>query len=99
MGDVIRHYYGVQFHPEVGHTQGGDEILRRFVLDICRAKPEWTPNSIIQQSVERIRQQVGDQDALSAISGGVDSAVATALVSAPLATSSRYFWDTDCCAR
>lgn len=80
MGDVIRHYYGVQFHPEVGHTQGGDEILRRFVLDICRAKPEWTPNSIIQQSVERIRQQVGDQAALSAISGGVDSAVATALV-------------------
>ncbi len=80
MGDINRQYYGVQFHPEVRHTPGGDEILRRFVVDICQAQPEWTPASIIQQSVERIRLQVGDQMALSAISGGVDSAVATALV-------------------
>ncbi len=80
MGDVNRKYYGVQFHPEVRHTPGGEEILRRFVVDICQAKPEWTPDSIIQQSVDRIRRQVGDQTALSAISGGVDSAVATALV-------------------
>lgn len=78
--DLSRNYYGVQFHPEVRHTPGGEEILRRFVVDICRCKPEWTPESIIQQSVARIQQQVGDRAVLSAISGGVDSAVATALV-------------------
>jgi GMP synthase (glutamine-hydrolysing) len=80
MGDLNRHYYGVQFHPEVRHTPGGREILRRFVVDICHAQADWTPASIIQQSIERLRVQVGDQLALSAISGGVDSAVATALV-------------------
>jgi GMP synthase (glutamine-hydrolysing) len=78
--DLSRNYYGVQFHPEVRHTPRGEEILRRFVVDICRCKPEWTPESIIQQSIARIQQQVGDRAVLSAISGGVDSAVATALV-------------------
>lgn len=78
--DENRQYYGVQFHPEVRHTPGGEEILRRFVVDICRAQPAWTPESIIKQGVENIRRQVGDQTVLSAISGGVDSAVATALV-------------------
>ncbi|MBN1536618.1 MAG: glutamine-hydrolyzing GMP synthase [Anaerolineales bacterium] len=80
MGDVNKKYYGLQFHPEVRHTPHGEEILRRFVVEICHAKPEWTPESIIQQSIERIQKQVGEQTVLSAISGGVDSAVATALV-------------------
>jgi len=80
MGDVARGYYGVQFHPEVRHTPGGPEILRRFVIDICGALPEWTPESIISSSVERIRRQVGDERVISAASGGVDSSVATALV-------------------
>ncbi len=80
IGDNNRGYYGVQFHPEVRHTPGGLELLRRFVLDICRATPDWTPDSIIQSSVELIREQVGDQKVLSAVSGGVDSSVATALV-------------------
>jgi GMP synthase (glutamine-hydrolysing) len=80
MGDLQRHYYGVQFHPEVRHTPGGTEILRRFVVDICGAQAEWTPESIITVSVARICQQVGDERVLSAVSGGVDSSVATALV-------------------
>jgi GMP synthase (glutamine-hydrolysing) len=80
MGDASRHYYGLQFHPEVRHTEGGAEILRRFVLDICGASPNWTPASIIEASVERIRAQVGGERVLAAVSGGVDSSVAAALV-------------------
>ena len=80
MGDLRRNYYGLQFHPEVRHTPGGMEMLRRFVVDICQAAPEWTPDSIIQQSVEQIRARVGKERVLSAVSGGVDSSVATALV-------------------
>ncbi len=80
IGDLQRMRFGLQFHPEVRHTPSGSEVLRRFAVDICGAKPEWTPESIIQQGVERIRQQAGEAAALSAISGGVDSSVATALV-------------------
>jgi GMP synthase (glutamine-hydrolysing) len=80
MGDLSRRYYGVQFHPEVHHTPGGPELLRRFVTDICQVQPDWTPDAIIEQSVERVRKQVGSQPVLSAVSGGVDSSVATALV-------------------
>ncbi len=80
MGDLERRRFGVQFHPEVRHTPGGQELLRRFVIEMCGAKPEWTPESIIRQSVERVRTQVGEQRVLSAVSGGVDSSVATALV-------------------
>jgi GMP synthase (glutamine-hydrolysing) len=80
MGDLSRNYFGVQFHPEVRHTPAGTEILRRFVIDICHAQPDWTPASIIASSVESIRSQVGNQKVLSAVSGGVDSSVATALV-------------------
>lgn len=80
IGDMQRHYYGVQFHPEVRHTPGGAEILRRFVVDICGARAEWTPESIISASITRIRHQVGKERVLSAVSGGVDSSVATALV-------------------
>jgi GMP synthase (glutamine-hydrolysing) len=80
VGDLARDYYGVQFHPEVHHTPGGEEILRRFVQDICRARPEWTPESIVSESVKRVRAQVGDEKALAAVSGGVDSSVAAALV-------------------
>ncbi len=80
MGDIDRRYYGLQFHPEVHHSPNGREILSRFVLNICQALPEWTPNSIIASSVDRIRQQVGSDSVLSAVSGGVDSSVATALI-------------------
>ncbi len=80
MGDLERRYFGLQFHPEVHHTPGGTEILRRFVVDVCQARPDWTPDSIIAQSVERVRAQVGEAAVLSAVSGGVDSSVATVLV-------------------
>ncbi|MBM3180022.1 MAG: glutamine-hydrolyzing GMP synthase [Chloroflexi bacterium] len=80
MGDMQRKYFGVQFHPEVHHTPNGVELLKHFAIDICGAKPEWTPISIIDESVKRIREQVGNQRVLAAVSGGVDSTVAAALV-------------------
>ena len=80
IGDTTRNYYGMQFHPEVRHTPDGAKILRRFVVDICQASPDWTPESIIEESVKRIRAQVGGERVLAAVSGGVDSSVATALV-------------------
>ncbi|MGQ9832202.1 MAG: glutamine-hydrolyzing GMP synthase [Candidatus Villigracilaceae bacterium] len=80
MGDVARNYYGIQFHPEVHHTPGGGEMLRRFAIEICGLQPNWTPQSIISSSIERIRAQVGSERVLAAVSGGVDSSVAAALV-------------------
>jgi GMP synthase (glutamine-hydrolysing) len=80
IGEPARRYYGVQFHPEVRHTMGGSEILRKFVVDICGARTEWTPASIIQHAIQRIQAQVGSERVLSAVSGGVDSSVATTLV-------------------
>jgi GMP synthase (glutamine-hydrolysing) len=80
MGDPARNYYGLQFHPEVNHTQGGAEILRRFVIDLCGCVPDWTPASIIEESLTHIRHQVGGERVLAAVSGGVDSSVAAALV-------------------
>jgi len=80
MGDLERGYFGVQFHPEVSHTPDGKEMLQRFVIDVCEANASWTPESIIAESIERVRAQVGKGKVLSAVSGGVDSSVATALV-------------------
>jgi len=80
MGDMQRKYFGVQFHPEVHHTPHGEKLLQHFVIDICAARPEWTPRSIIDDSVERVRRQVGKERVLAAVSGGVDSSVAAALV-------------------
>jgi GMP synthase (glutamine-hydrolysing) len=80
MADPARKYYALQFHPEVNHTVGGSEIIRRFVTEIAGVTPDWTPQSIIEQSVERIRRQVGSNRVLAAVSGGVDSSVAAALV-------------------
>ncbi|NMC53958.1 MAG: glutamine-hydrolyzing GMP synthase [Chloroflexi bacterium] len=80
MGNPSARRYGVQFHPEVNHTPGGKDLLRRFAVEICQAAPSWTPDSIIHQAVEQIRARVGSRRVLSAVSGGVDSSVATALV-------------------
>lgn len=80
MGDLNRHYYGLQFHPEVKHTPRGLEMLERFIVDICQAQQTWTPASIIAEATKHIQQQVGKNPVLSAVSGGVDSSVATAMV-------------------
>ena len=80
IGDVQQKRYGLQFHPEVNHTQYGRQILSNFVKEICDCKAEWTPDSIIEQAVSRIKDQVGNQPILATISGGVDSSVATMLV-------------------
>ena len=80
MGDFKRKYFGVQFHPEVHHTPNGIELLRHFAVNICGAQPDWTPASIIEDSVARIRAHVGSERVLAAVSGGVDSSVAAALV-------------------
>jgi GMP synthase (glutamine-hydrolysing) len=80
LGDLEHGYYGLQFHPEVGHTPAGGQILERFVREVCGCQGDWTPESIIDQAVQRIQAQVGAARVLSAVSGGVDSSVATALV-------------------
>jgi GMP synthase (glutamine-hydrolysing) len=80
MSDPDHKRYGLQFHPEVHHTVGGSAIIETFVFEICGATAEWTPKSIIQQTIDRIRNQVGDQQVVAAVSGGVDSTVAAALV-------------------
>lgn len=80
MGDLQRNYYGLQFHPEVQHTPIGKKIINRFVHDICGADYDWKPSSIILQTKERIREQVSTHPVISAVSGGVDSTVATSLV-------------------
>ncbi|MGI9952278.1 glutamine-hydrolyzing GMP synthase [Moorellaceae bacterium AZ2] len=80
MSDPERKLYGVQFHPEVKHTPLGQEILRRFLFQVCGAKGDWTVSSFIQDQVKAIRERVGDGRALCALSGGVDSSVAAALV-------------------
>ena len=80
MADDERGYYGLQFHPEVTHTRQGQRILRRFVIDICGCEALWTAENIIDESVARIREQVGDQEVLLGLSGGVDSSVVAALL-------------------
>ena len=77
---VERGVYGIQFHPEVVHTPYGQQVLRNFLIDICGADGTWSARSVIEEQIERIREQVGDGRALCALSGGVDSSVAALLV-------------------
>ncbi|MBV8559382.1 MAG: glutamine-hydrolyzing GMP synthase [Acidimicrobiia bacterium] len=78
--DLERALFGVQFHPEVVHTPRGQEILKHFLYDVCGCRPSWTMVSIIEQAVESVRARVGDEKVICGLSGGVDSAVAAALV-------------------
>jgi len=79
-GDPARRLYGLQFHPEVSHTPWGGEVLRAFLYEVCGCRPTWTMASFIERSVEEIRGAVGSGRAIVALSGGVDSATAAALV-------------------
>ena len=80
MADEERRFYGVQFHPEVTHTKRGAVILERFVLDICGTKADWIMHDHISEAVEKIRAQVGNEEVILGLSGGVDSSVAAALI-------------------
>jgi GMP synthase (glutamine-hydrolysing) len=80
MADETRGYYGVQFHPEVTHTVQGKALLERFVLGICKARPDWVMRDHIEEAVALIRRQVGNEEVILGLSGGVDSSVAAALI-------------------
>lgn len=80
MANEEKRFYGVQFHPEVTHTHQGQRMLKRFVLDICQCKALWTPVTFIEDAVERIRQQVGEDHVILGLSGGVDSSVTAMLL-------------------
>jgi GMP synthase (glutamine-hydrolysing) len=79
-GDPDRAIYGVQFHPEVMHTEHGQEVLKAFLYDVAECRPTWTNVSIIEEAVAEIRAQVGTERVICGLSGGVDSAVAAAIV-------------------
>ncbi|WP_417071153.1 glutamine-hydrolyzing GMP synthase [Niveibacterium terrae] len=80
MADEKRGFYGVQFHPEVTHTVQGTALIQRFVRDICAAKPDWVMGDYIAEAVAKIREQVGSDEVILGLSGGVDSSVAAALI-------------------
>jgi len=80
MGDPTRGLYGVQFHPEVAHTQQGTDILRNFIFDVCGCEANWSPSAFIEDAIQAIRKQVGNEKVLLGLSGGVDSAVVAALL-------------------
>ncbi|MFK7858605.1 MAG: glutamine-hydrolyzing GMP synthase [Granulosicoccus sp.] len=80
MADTVAHRYGIQFHPEVTHTLQGATLLERFVRDICHCDGLWTPGNIIDDAISRITEQVGDEEVLLALSGGVDSSVVAAML-------------------
>ncbi len=80
MADEVRGFYGLQFHPEVTHTRQGARILQRFVLDICGCAALWTMGNIVNDSIRLVHEQVGSDEVLLALSGGVDSSVVAALL-------------------
>lgn len=80
MADEARRFYAVQFHPEVTHTVQGQAMLNRFVLDICGTQADWIMGDYIEEAVAKIREQVGDEEVILGLSGGVDSSVAAALI-------------------
>ncbi|MEY4013526.1 MAG: hypothetical protein RLZZ290_390, partial [Pseudomonadota bacterium] len=80
MADERRRFYAVQFHPEVTHTAQGRALLERFVLGICQAQPDWIMRDHITEAVSHIQRQVGDEEVILGLSGGVDSSVAAALI-------------------
>ena len=80
MADESRNYYGVQFHPEVTHTRQGGRILERFVVELCGCDTLWTAGNIVEDSIETVRKNVGDDEVILGLSGGVDSSVVAALL-------------------
>ena len=96
--DSKRHFYGLQFHPEVAHTPRGKEIIQNFVYHICGCKMDWTMGSFIEQTCREVREQVGDQKVVLGLSGGVDSSVAARSCTRRSAISSPAFLSTTACS-
>ena len=95
--DHKRRIYCLQFHPEVVHTPEGTTLLRNFVYDICGCKPTWTMQSYVDTAVKQIREQVGKERVICALSGGVDSSVAAALTHRAIGDRLPVFlWTMDC---
>ncbi len=80
MADEERNFYGIQFHPEVTHTHQGERIINRFVHEICGCESLWTSSNIIEENIHHVREQVGDDEVILGLSGGVDSSVVAALL-------------------
>ncbi|MFS0787820.1 glutamine-hydrolyzing GMP synthase [Shouchella sp. 1P09AA] len=80
MSDESRKFYGVQFHPEVRHSEFGNELLKNFAFTICGSKGDWSMENFIEEEIKKIREQVGDRHVLCALSGGVDSSVVAVLI-------------------
>jgi GMP synthase (glutamine-hydrolysing) len=80
MADDARHFYGLQFHPEVTHTKQGSRILERFVHVICACEKSWTPENILEETITKLREQIGSDEVILGLSGGVDSSVVAALL-------------------
>lgn len=80
MADESRHFYGIQFHPEVTHTKQGERIFQRFIVDICACDTLWNSGNIIEDNIHIIREQVGSDEVILGLSGGVDSSVVAALL-------------------
>ena len=98
MADEARGFYGVQFHPEVTHTLQGAAILKRFVLDVCRCIPDWVMGDYAAEAIAKIRAQIGTDEVILGLSGGVDSSVAAVLIHRAIGDQLTWFRGTGCAA-
>ena len=80
MQNVEKGFYGIQFHPEVNHTEKGTEIIRNFLYNVCKCAGTWKMNSFVEEKIKEIKEKIGDKKAVCALSGGVDSSVAAAMI-------------------
>jgi GMP synthase (glutamine-hydrolysing) len=90
MADIERHFYGLQFHPEVHHTESGTPILNNFVFDVCKAEKNWNIKNVAKEIVEKIKKQVSGKKVFMLVSGGVDSSVAFALLTRAIGKENVY---------